>query len=358
MRPINGTFIVGALKDGPNLVYVTSLVQAQGFIGRDTGYQMMLPVPKDQNITYRFFLDPEDLLFCNLSGRVTLVATLAEDNESVILRWPNLEADNYSIYMTDNLSSGFSLAVSGYHNTNWTDTFAGMFQHRYYNISASKAGLTYFATNAVGKFDIEIGRADGSPAQYELNQVSFPLVPTNDSLSSIARRAQIGDIILRFNTSDMGTQFVGWETALKQDSGWIRQFERMPYYEAFIFINVAQAYNMTIVGVVPTGYYSHNMVPVDGSPIGYEMLLLGWNSPYSNCVLDTALNTTSPPGAITWFDTTDSGSTYDGWQTFMLIDSGSGYSWFPTNGCMQPGKGYRFLSIGAPYVWNYQRSRP
>ncbi len=288
-------------------------------------------------------------------SEVDFRAVLLDDNKTVMLAWNDLGIDNVSVYISNSPFSGFDISdpnVTGITALNWTDTNSSLVPHRYYRIGIWREGLVEFSNNTVGKFDIPIKYADGNPAAYELNQVSMPLVPHNISFSNIVRGATSGDIVLRFNTSDIGSNFEGWETNIKMGGGWIEQFDTMYPLEGYVFINVQNPYNLTIVGDVPEGTVTIPMKFASGSPTNYEMMLLGWNSLITDCNLSHALNTTTAPGIVTWFNTTDAGGIYEGWDTFLIIGS----DWFPSDGCMRPGYGYRFLSVGTPYNWSYNRT--
>ena len=290
---------------------------------------------------------------------LNFTAILADDNESVFLSWKDYLVDNYSIYATENLSAGFNYSdplAEGLTVFNYTDSNARNYQQRYYKLSIWENGTETTASETVGKFDIPIHFADGNPAGYELNQVSLPLIPNNLSFDNIVRWGTNGDIVLRFNTSDLGATFEGWETNLKAGGQWIHQFDFMSNLEGYVFIGVQNPYNLTVVGGVPEGDVTVPMQTVSGNPAAYEMMLLGWNSLKTNCNLEGALNTTIPPGTVIWFNTTDIGGTYEGWDTYILLFNGTDWDWFPSGGCMRPDRGYRFLSIGAPYNWTYDRT--
>ncbi len=285
---------------------------------------------------------------------------LAGDNRTVILRWANLNQDNVSIYIADNLTDNFGYGtpnVTGLTVFNWSDPTAGSVPHRYYRLGISRYGLYNLSENIVGKYDIPIKFADGGPATYELNEISFPLIPYNLSFSDIMRWGTPNDVVLRYNTTDIGGKFKGWETNLKLAGGtWLTQFSRMSVTDGYVFPFVQNPYNLTLIGTVPDGTVKVPMVVTNGAPATYEMMLMGWNSLRTECNLASALNTTTPPETMVWFDTTDIGGTYQGWRTNLLLFNGTGYSWFPAGGCMKPGYGYSFLQIGAPYNWTYDRS--
>ena len=285
---------------------------------------------------------------------VGFTAKLANDNQTIILSWNNQSQDNVSIYYTDNYSAGFGAPnITGLTALNWTDAAAGSVQQRFYKLKIFQLGTSYFANNTVGKYDIPIRFANGNPANYELNQISFPLIPFNNTVEDIARWSRSGDIILRFNTSEaVGGMFEGWETNIKMGGTWIKNFETFSPLEGYVFINVIQPYNLTIVGKVPTGQATIPMHITTGSPGAYEMMLLGWNSLTTNCNLSVALNTTTDANTVLWFNTTDQGVTYAGWETYLQMFG----NWFPANGCMYPGIGYRFASISNAYNWTYDKS--
>jgi hypothetical protein len=303
-------------------------------------------------LNLRILLPPPSMNTLNLT------ATLESDNESVRLSWHNVSNDNFSIYITDDINAGFDYGapnLSGLTDTTWVDTNASDVRQRYYKIGIWNTGVEYASNETVGKYEIPIYYADGNPAGYELNQISLPLIPGNLSFNNIARWGTDGDIVLRFNTTNLGGTFVGWETKMKIGGQWFGgagEFEYFNPLEGFVFVNVQTPYNLTIVGTVSQEVASISMPAVSGTPATYEMSLLGWNSIYKNCNLTLALNTTTPPEIMVWFNTTNTGSNYEGWQTDMIF----GGTWFPADGCMLPGYGYRFLQIGTPYTWQYNRS--
>ncbi len=284
---------------------------------------------------------------------------LGDDNQTVILEWADLGQDNVSIYITDNLTDSFGYGppnVSGLTVFNWSDPTAGNVHQRYYRLGVSSFGIFNISENIVGKYDIPIRFANGNPATYELNQISLPLIPYNMSFGDIMRWGTANDVVLRYNTTDTGGKFKGWETNLRlADGSWLMQFSRMSVFDGYIFPYVQHPYNLTVIGTVPTGKAEIPMVITNGAPATYEMMLLGWNSLRTDCNLVSALNTTTPPETMVWFDTTDLGVTYQGWRTNIMIFNGTGWTWFPPGGCMQPGYGYSFLQIGAPYNWTYYR---
>jgi hypothetical protein len=283
-----------------------------------------------------------------------LRARLEPDNSTVTLFWGEVGQDNVSIFITDDIFGGFdygspnATVVSAF---NWSDPSAGNVPERYYRLGIYRQGIMNISQSVAAKYQIEVRHADGDPTGYEINQVSLPLIPYNDTFEDIAKFASDGDIVLRFNTTDTGSTFSGWETNLRMGNIWLKQFDRWDYREGYVFIAVDHNYNMTIVGEVPRGEITIPMHVATGSPAGFEMMLLSWNSLRTECDLDLALNTTDAD-SILWFNTTEIGGQYEGWQTYLRF----GNSWFPSEACMRPGYGYRFPSIENEYNWTYDRT--
>jgi len=358
LNSVNGTYDLGLLTDGTNIIFVTRPQPgALGFDGNNVDIQMMLPAPYDQNVTYQFSPDPWDSDDCNYTSRHGFTAVL-HDNGSITLYWEEDYANSYKIYVTYDLDVGFNFgspAATGITQTQWTDINATGNSDKFYKYSSIYGVTEVISATTVGKNVIYIPASDGNPAGYELSQFSFPLMPFNQSFENIVRNYTFGDIYLRFNTSDLGTQFVGWQTNLNIGATWLKQFDSFSLYEGYVPIMIQNPYYLTYVGAVPEGIVNISVFNVTGSPGNHEMMLLGWNSMRTDCNLLSALNTTNSPSVVTWFNNTDLGATYEGWQTFLLLNNGTP-TWFPTDGCMIPTKGYRFLSVPMPYTWSYNRS--
>jgi len=137
-------------------------------------------------------------------------AILGPDNQSVILIWENMSMDNTSVYITNDLSTGFNLSspnVTGVANLNWTDGTAVTVNERYYKIGIFRGGSETISSNIVGKFDINLTTANG-----RWNYISLPLNASNSSRANILRPiANKFDFIYRYK-ADTGT-FDWWMEA-------------------------------------------------------------------------------------------------------------------------------------------------
>lgn len=283
---------------------------------------------------------------------IDLYAVLEPDDKTVTIYWQNIGQDNTSIFISsdadyfDYMNPNVTLDVF-----NWTDPTSDTAPIRYYRVGVNRRKIFNLTRPIAGKYQIEIKEANGIPTSFEMNQISLPLIPYDNDFENIVRQESNGDVILRFNTSDLGGTFAGWETNLKMGPVWFKQFDKWQHKEGYVFISVANPYNLTFVGQVPEGDIVIPMLVTTGSPAGYEMMLLGWNSLRTECNLKLALNTTEA-NSVLWFDPTVTGSTYEGWQVMFRM----GNNWFPGGECMRPGYGYRFPDIDNEYNWTYNRT--
>jgi hypothetical protein len=127
-------------------------------------------------------------------------AKLEPDDRTVTLFWEDIGQENVSIYITDDLESGFDYGhpnASGITGYNWSDPTAGDAIQRFYKIGIHRLGVFNVTVPTVGKYQIEVKEADGDPTGFEINQISLPLIPYNESFEDIVRSANNGDIVLR-----------------------------------------------------------------------------------------------------------------------------------------------------------------
>jgi hypothetical protein len=68
---VDDFFIQGLLKQNNNLVFVMNInLNKRSFNNELIDYQIMLPKPINENIRYYFFLDPNDIIRCNITKEI------------------------------------------------------------------------------------------------------------------------------------------------------------------------------------------------------------------------------------------------------------------------------------------------
>ncbi len=284
------------------------------------------------------------------SNEINFSARLADDNSSIFLYWGNYLADNYSIYATSNLTAGFPPAplASGITSMNYTDTTAGGYSKRYYKLSYWRNGIEYFRPTILGKFTIALERSTLTPGEIEMNTVSFPLVPFNISVQAIANQAENGDVISTYNRTRSPPAY---DSVMKFSTGWSGDFSEINVLRGYDFTIVGNPYNITLIGKVPEGMATVELMHSTLTPGEIEMNSIAWNSAYKNCEINKTLyNITSVGDVISTYDRYSSPPKYISIRRFAS-------GWFGDFNCFEPGKGYSFTIVASAYNFSYNRSR-
>jgi hypothetical protein len=285
-----------------------------------------------------------DLSQLNLSADLSW-----DDNSTIVLSWSNLSADNYSVWISDNVSDLLNDSalgvpnVSGITDLNWSDPTSGSVSERYYRLGITLNNLQNLSLETVGKLDYFIYDANLSTSHIEFNIISFPLEPTNKSLSNIFRWSRQGESIMTYNTSRRGM-----DGAIYMAGNWFSPQNMLEidvgksyYIEPFKY-----NYTMTFTGRVPTENQTKFINISDQNPLFVEINNVGWHSAFRKCGMNDLLSNDSSNGdTVMWYNPVTRGM--DGTQNF-------GGTWFSFGlNCMEPGKGYIFGIVNNPYNWTY-----
>ena len=299
-----------------------------------------------------------------------LNATLAGDNESILLDWNDVGyADRYNIYMIDNYNEPFSATPNFTISTdsNYTDTNAANKTTRFYRVSVVKGNINATSNRTVGKFEFEL--VNNSNALSDWNLISLPLNITN---------------FILFNGSNNGTDLkvkpLGCIKSLwflNTTAGPTGKFMRTNYNgsawfpasgsENFTSLATGRGYwaevniscNLTIVGEVPTGNSTFDLYTGWG--------VVGWYSPNASKL---PRNFASPyPIVISPANSVKAmyryNATSDKFEiTSHFIIGGNDWGWNPSSNNrnfvgMDPTSGY-YLDVTAASAWkhkpNYEKS--
>ncbi|MFP4523855.1 MAG: hypothetical protein ACLFO2_00870 [Candidatus Woesearchaeota archaeon] len=194
---VSGAYVTSALSDGSGLLFVTSPMSASGFDGAPTDYQLLLPVNSSGSVDVSFFVFEQDSppdsnvsLACDVA--VNLTASLASDNESVVVSWDDVPgASGYEVlYVNESdgsldFSSPSVVPVDG--SSSWTDSSPGA--ERYYRLRLLDGGDSCMANGTAGTMALNL-----SP---EYNLVSTPFVMENASVNETLRSID-GDYVSVF----------------------------------------------------------------------------------------------------------------------------------------------------------------
>ncbi len=284
-----------------------------------------------------------DLSQLNLSADLSWA-----DNSTVVLSWSNLSADNYSIWISDNVSwimndSSLGLPnVTGITDLNWSDPTAGSVKKRFYRLGITYNNLQNISLETVGKFDIPIYSCDSSVPGAEFNSFSLPLIPSNRSINNIFRWNTQNDAFGFYN--ETGEKFDG--VVYFSGFGWTGPFDELNLsYSYWVFVT-SQDYNLTVTGKVPTRNQSFPMVFADSSAPGVERYTLPWKSAYTRYgVDDTFPSNATPFDAVMIYNT----STF-AWDGILYF---AGIGWQGQFNATIPGGGYSFVNVQNPIVWEY-----
>jgi hypothetical protein len=282
---------------------------------------------------------------------LNLTAELAPDNVTVTLRWHDISRDNFSVYITDNISEGFQYAfpnITGLTTTVWNDTNASQAQQRYYKIGVWNTGIENVSNETVGKFEIPIYVADQIPTHVETNTISLPLRPNNLSIGNIFRWSQPGDTIATYNPLRLPDPT--FDGAVFFGGSWIGDFSEINVTRGYWLGVVTVPYNLTVVGTVPVDNISFYMYVSNQNPGDVEINTAAWHSSYKVCNLSAVLSPSATDGDTVMvydpFNVPDPG--FDGIQ-YMPGMGG----WFGQFECLEPGRGYTFGIVNNAYTWEY-----
>jgi len=281
-----------------------------------------------------------------------LKAELAPDNKTIMLSWNEVSRNNFSIYITDNISQGFmwgSPNITGLNVTSWNDTNASDTKERYYKIAVWNTGIEYISNDTVGKFTIEIVPATSVVGQVERNLISLPLIPSNDSVGNVFRWATDLDIISYYNTSASPPQYNSIQYGAGQ---WWGPWNRVDIKRAYAFQIISSGYNMTIAGTVPEGEITVPIYTATSVVGQVQMNGVGWNSVRTICNISRVLNNES---GITDLDIISHYNTSATPPQYNSVQYGAGKWWGPWD-CFVPGRGYAFQIIAKGFNWTYNRS--
>jgi hypothetical protein len=269
-----------------------------------------------------------------------------------MLRWRNVPHDNFSIYITDNISESFTWGipnVTGLNTNEWNDTNASDAQQRYYKVAIWNSGVEYTSNETVGKFEIPVYVADQIPTHVEFNTISFPLRPTNTSVRNIFRWSQPGDTVTTYNPLKAPDPTFDGAVYLGNDM-WFGDFSEINVSKGYWLGVVSVPYNLTVAGTVPSDNISIYLYQSTQTPGDVELNTAAWHSAYKICNLSSVLSPSASDGdtimIYNTFKAPDPG--FDGAQYIMALPG-----WFGQLDCLEPGKGYTFGIVNTPYTWEY-----
>lgn len=275
-------------------------------------------------------------------------AYLADDDETIIVTWPNFTADMYYFFITDNISQGFDYAnpdASGPALFNYTDNTAKDVQQRYYSLIVEKLGNNFTLDKVVGKFDIPIYHSTQIPGDVEVNTISFPLEPYNKSIQNIFRWSSPFDTIMTYNPLKMPNP--GFDGVILAGI-WFGDFDEINVTKSYWLGIVDTPYNLTIVGAVPEDPISVHIYNSTQIPGEIEINTIAYHSVYYNCNLSSILysNVTDGDTVMTYNPEKLPNPGFDGVIYFNP-------TWMGQFSCLEPGKGYTFGIVGQEYDWEY-----
>jgi hypothetical protein len=185
---VSGAYVTSVLSDGDGLLFVTSPMSASGFDGSPTDFQLLLPVNASGSFNASFFVFEQDSppganvsLACDVA--VNLTASLAADNESVVVSWGDIPgASGYEVLYVNSSGNGsldFSspsvVSVGG--SSSWIDSSPGA--ERYYRLRLLDGGDSCVANGTAGTLGINL-----TP---EYNLVSTPFISEDDRVPEVLR---------------------------------------------------------------------------------------------------------------------------------------------------------------------------
>ncbi len=344
-------YSLGILKKGTDIVFVT-LVQKNttSFNSRQADYQMMLPVPVAGSLNYTFQTPT-----CLEIDKLHPIASLADDNKSIIITWQDIGADNYSIYITDNLSAGFYYNNSNISNLTgqmWIDYNASKAKTRFYQVSGTMNNIEFIGNDTIGKVDMKIYNSTQIPGEIEFNIISFPVIPKNKSLNNVFRWSKPGDTIMTYNPFKLPDPGFDGSIRFAGPTYWSGAISEINVSKAYWLGIVSQNYTLTFVGTVPTGNISIPIYHSTQIPGEVELNSIGWNSPFKKCNLSSLLSPNSTTGDTMMIynpaKVPDPG--FDGVMKFA-----EPFGWTGDFDCLQPGEGLIFGITDKDYEWEYDR---
>ncbi|MBW2982686.1 hypothetical protein KY327_00105 [Candidatus Woesearchaeota archaeon] len=185
---VSGAYVTSVLSDGSGLLFVTSPMSASGFDGAPTDFQLLLPVNSSGSVDVSFFVfeqysppDSNVSLACDVM--VNLTASLASDNESVVVSWDDVPgASGYEVlYVNDSgdgsldFSSPSVVPAGG--SSSWTDVSPS--DERFYRLRLLDGGDSCIANGTAGTLGINL-----TP---EYNLVSTPFISEDDRVPEVLR---------------------------------------------------------------------------------------------------------------------------------------------------------------------------
>ena len=285
---------------------------------------------------------------------INLSAYLHQDNSTVVLTWANMSQDNVSIFITNNISEGFNYGnpnVTGLTGFSWSDPNAYKVQQRYYKAGVWNNDVFTLIDSTMGKFDIPIYHSTQIPGEVEFNTISLPLRPSNLSLNNIFRWSENGDSIGTYNPFKAPDP--GFDSSLYFSGlGWWGDIVEINVTKTYWLGLVDTAYNLTVVGEVPTEHIKVHLYRSTQIPTEVEFNTVGWHSVYKRCNMTAVLG----PGSANVTD----GDVIAVYNPFKTPDPGfdssiyfSGLGWWGEITCLEPGKGYTFGIVQNEYDWEY-----
>ena len=293
-------------------------------------------------------------------------ATLAGDNESILLDWNDITyADRFNVYMIDRYDEPFSATPNFTVSTdsNYTDTNAANKTARFYRVSVVKGNVNATSNRTVGKFEFEL--VNNSNALSDWNLISLPLNITNFGLfngsnnGSDLRVKPLGCIktLWVYNTTSASFMRTNYNGSAWFPASGSKNFTSLEIGKGY-WAEVNISCNLTIVGEVPTSNSTLDL--------GVGWNVVGWYSPNASKLIQNSFTpyplVISPANSIRAMDRYNvTGDKFE--VTSHYFVSGKDY-WIPSASNrnfvrMDPTQGY-YLDVTATSTWrhkpNYEKS--
>jgi hypothetical protein len=182
-------------------------------------------------------------------------ASLAKDNESIVLNWSAFSwADSYMVFISDN-HSAFSVVpnVTQLTDSNWTDSAASDVTKRFYKVAAERSGVNSTTTTITAKHTITLA-PEWNLISLPLNLSEYELLnQTNNAYNPPVRPYRCVTEIWQYNHSLADDWLMVtyepdyWEPATGDES-----FTHLkPELGYWFYNNLSQQCNLTVVGWLP-----------------------------------------------------------------------------------------------------------
>jgi hypothetical protein len=305
--------------------------------------------------------------FIVIKGPAVVNATLADDNESIVLDWNDVGyADSYNIYIIDSFSDEFGPTpdVSGLTDSNYTDSSAGDKRTRFYKIAAVRGSANKTTIKIVGKYKVELVNNTNSATDWNL--ISLPLNITNFELNNGTNNGYDLPVkplycikSLWYYNSTTGE----FKRTDYNGSAWIpaagsENFTSLESGRGY-WAEVNQSCNLTFVGEIPTtnltirldegwnlvGWYSSN-----SSNLPMTSAATGWSQPEPPYY---PVNV-NPSGAVRAIDRYN--SITDRFE--VTLHYGGNWGWWPSSNnpdftALEPTRGYYF-DVAPAATWEHK----